>query len=328
MHDSALGAAPLSSSIEERGSCTSLLQGCGIGLRAQHQRRILAERPSIAWLEVHSENYFAPGGPQLASLQRIREHYPLSLHGVGLSLGSTDELDQTHLRELERLVRTTQPALISEHLSWGSVSGRFVNDLLPLPYTEEALHHTAARVRAVQDRLGRQILIENVSSYIRFAQSQLSEWEFLVSLARESGCAILLDVNNVYVSATNHGFDPERYLDAVPAEMVGEIHLAGHTVTELDGCQIRIDTHSERVCQAVWDLYAYAVGRLGAIPTLIEWDTDIPELEVLIEEASRAGEIAGRVSGLAATSWWASPVSDSAGGEGPYTAPARSFGSS
>jgi uncharacterized protein (UPF0276 family) len=290
--DLSLDTTPLSSRREERAASCPRRVRTGIGLRAQHHAQIAAQRPAIGWVEAHSENYFAHGGSQREFLTKIRAHYPLSLHGVGLSLGSIDPLDRRHLRELERLVREFEPMLVSEHLSWGSVGGRFVNDLLPLPYTEEALRHMAGRVGQVQDVLGRQILIENVSSYLEFTCSQMAEWEFLTALVRESGCAILLDVNNIYVSAMNHGFHAPTYLQAVPAAAVREIHLAGHAVNRVGPREIRIDTHGEPVCQAVWELYAQAVERFGAVPTLIEWDTDIPALDVLVAEAHKADGVA------------------------------------
>lgn len=272
----------------------------GIGLRVQHHAEVVARTPDVAWFEAHSENYFARGGAQRDTLARVRDNYALSLHGVGLSLGSTDPLDRAHLDEIARLVRDFQPALVSEHLSWSSVGGRFMNDLLPLPWTEEALTHLAGRVAAVQAHLGRQILVENVSSYLQFSCSQMPEWEFLAALAQESGCGILLDVNNIYVSACNHGFDPYVYLDFVPRGAVREIHLAGHSVNHVNGREILIDTHSTHVCEAVWDLYRAAITRFGAVPTLIEWDTDIPTLAVLMEEARLADRIAGDVLDVAA----------------------------
>jgi uncharacterized protein len=259
----------------------------GIGLRAQHHAELLQRRPSLGWVEVHSENHFARGGVQREVLHEVRGLYPLSLHGVGLSLGSTDPLDELHLNELKRLVRDFEPFLVSEHVSWGSVDGRFVNDLLPLPYTEEALRHTAQRVRAVQDALGRQILMENVSSYLQFSGAQLTEWQFLAALVAESGCAILLDVNNVYVNAMNHGFDPQVYLNCIPSAAVHEIHLAGHSTTRIGRREVLIDTHGTAVCAAVWDLYGAALNRFGRIPTLIEWDTDLPALDVLIAESQK-----------------------------------------
>lgn len=263
----------------------------GIGLRTAHQTEMLNRRPAIAWLEVHSENYFADGGAQIDALLRLREDYPLSLHGVGLSPGSTDPLDGEHLRRLRRLIDRSAPALVSEHLAWGSVDGTFANDLLPMPYTAEALGHMVARVNEIQDRLGRQILIENISSYLQYAGPELTEWEFLGALARESGCGLLVDVNNIYVSACNHGFDADTYLGALPAACVGELHLAGHTVNHYGDRQILIDTHSAPVCDAVWALYARALARFGPVPTLIEWDTDLPALDVLLAEAGIADAV-------------------------------------
>ncbi|MEO8309518.1 MAG: DUF692 domain-containing protein [Pseudomonadota bacterium] len=257
----------------------------GIGLRAVHHQELLASRPAAAWLEGHSENYFMLGGAQRDIIEALRQDYPLSLHGVGLSLGSTDPLDREHLRKLRDLVRRTEPGFVSEHLSWSSVNGKFLNDLLPMPYTEEALLHMAARVRELQDHLGRQVLIENISSYLRFAGSQLEEWDFLAALAQQADCLLLVDLNNVFVSARNHGFDARRYLQALPAARVRELHLAGHTVNHHNGRDILIDTHSTRVCEAVWDLYDHALGCFGPVPTLIEWDTDIPALDVLLDEA-------------------------------------------
>jgi len=264
----------------------------GVGLRAQHHADIVAHKPAVGWFEAHSENYFAAGGAQRSCLTRIRTDYALSLHGVGLSIGSTDPLNRQHLEQIVRLVRDFEPMLVSEHLSWSSVGGRFSNDLLPLPYTEEALRHMATRVRDVQNALGRQILIENVSSYLQFTCSRMPEWEFLNSLVEESGCGILLDVNNVYVSACNHGFDASAYLQGLPCSVVKEIHLAGHTVRRIGEQEIRIDTHNTHVCDAVWDLYGIAAKRFRGVPTLIEWDADIPSLEVLVAEAHKADDIA------------------------------------
>lgn len=260
----------------------------GIGLRSVHHEAVVHERPRIGWLEVHSENYFADGGAQIEHLAKAHALYPLSLHGVGLSLGSTDPLNTDHLRKLKRLVRWSEPAFVSEHLSWGSVDGTFLNDLLPLPYTEEALTHMIQRVTQVQDYLGRQILIENISSYLQFAGAQLPEWEFLATLAQESGCGLLVDVNNVYVSACNHGFDAYYFLSVLPRECVQELHLAGHTVNRFGDREIRIDTHSAPVCDAVWKLYEHALRCFGPLPTLLEWDTDIPALDVLVAEANKA----------------------------------------
>lgn len=263
----------------------------GIGLRAEHYDAVLEDRPPVGWLEVHSENYFGAGGKPLDYLECIRARYPLSLHGVGLSIGSTDPLNRQHLAKLKELIRRFEPALVSEHLSWSSVGGRYFNDLLPLPYTEEALDHMVARVAQVQDALGRQILIENPSSYLQYVESAIPEWEFLVELAERTGCGVLLDVNNIYVSACNHGFDATAYLQAVPRHIVREIHLAGFTVNRVDGGEILIDTHNQPVWPPVWALYRQAVQRFGRIPTLIEWDTDLPELTVLVDEAYRADAI-------------------------------------
>ena len=272
----------------------------GIGLRAQHHAEILARRPPIAWFEAHSENYFGAGGAHRAQLARIRSQYPLSLHGVGLSLGSTDPLNSDHLRQLKRLVRELDPVLVSEHLSWSSVGGRYLNDLLPLPYTEEALRHTAARIGDVQDAFGRQISIENISSYLRFECTEVTEWEFLTALVRESGCAILLDINNLYVNSMNHGFDAYSYLDGISPAAVREFHLAGHTLTRCGGRDIRIDTHSTYVATEVWDLYGMALERFGPRPTLIEWDADIPALSVLQTEAAEADAMMERFCAIAA----------------------------
>lgn len=268
----------------------------GIGLRAPHQYEVLDTPPAVGWLEVHCENYFADGGPALELLARARERYPISLHGVGLSLGSTDPLDPEHLRKLKALAARIEPALVSEHISWSSVGSRFLNDLLPLPYTEEALVHICTRITQVEDFLGRRMLVENISSYLQFPHSTIPEWEFVAEVARRADCGILLDVNNIYVSASNHRFDPLKYLRAIPAQAVGEIHLAGH---ESRGDTL-IDTHSRPVCDAVWALYREAVDRFGAVPALIEWDNDIPELAVLVAEAHKADVILGESRARAA----------------------------
>jgi hypothetical protein len=251
---------------------------------------ILETRPALGWVEVHSENYFGRGIPR-HYLERIRKDYPVSLHGVGLSVGSTDALSRNHLAALRDLIADIDPLFVSEHLSWSSVGGRYLNDLLPLPCTEEALVHVIARVNEIQERLGRQMLIENISSYLQFAESAIPEWEFLAELANRSGCAVLLDVNNIFVSATNHGFDAHRYLQAIPVRAVREMHLAGFTRKTFEGGEILIDTHNRRVVPEVWRLYEAAVARFGAVPTLIEWDSDLPPLAVLLDEARRAQAI-------------------------------------
>lgn len=260
----------------------------GIGLRAVHHDEFLATRPRVPWVEVHSENFFADGGRQVAVLEAVRRDYGVSLHGVGLSLGSTDPLDAGHLRRLRRLVDRTEPALVSEHAAWGSVQGRFFNDLLPLPLTAEALDHLVSRVVAVQDYLRRPILVENVSSYLRVGDDEMSEWDFMTGLARRSGCQLLLDVNNVYVSSRNHGFDPHEYLAAVPVELVAEMHLAGHSVVANGSEELLVDTHDAPVTPAVWQLYAAAVERFGRVPTLLEWDARLPPLDELVAEARKA----------------------------------------
>lgn len=262
----------------------------GIGLRAEHTVEFLGTRPDVGFVEAHSENHFG-GGKPLHFLERARRDYPLSLHGVGLSIGSADPLNEAHLARLAALVRRLEPALVSEHLCWSSVGGVYANDLLPLPLTEEALVHVVARVQQVQERLGRTILLENVSSYVEFAASALPEPQFLAEVARRSGCGILLDVNNIHVSACNHGFDPLTYLDAIPRAAVREMHLAGFTTRHIDGAEFLIDTHSAPVADAVWALYEQALQRFGPVPTLIEWDADLPPLATLLGEARHADRL-------------------------------------
>ena len=268
----------------------------GIGLRAPHCREINDTRPDIAWVEDHSENYFGDGGQPHQFLERIRRDHALSLHGVGLGIGSALPLDRGHLDKLARLIERYQPGLVSEHLCWGASGGRHLNDLLPLPYTEEALAHVCSRIEQTQAHLGQQILIENVSSYLQFRHSTIPEWEFLAEVAARSGCAILLDVNNIYVSAVNHGFDARTYLNAIPAAAVREIHLAGFDASG----PCLIDTHGSAVSDDVWTLYRAAIARVGPRPTLIEWDTDIPALGVLLAEAAKATDILENVNVVAA----------------------------
>ncbi|MCR4302542.1 MAG: DUF692 domain-containing protein [Sulfuricaulis sp.] len=263
----------------------------GIGLRAEHYREVTDSLPPVGWLEAHSENYFGDGGTPLDYLERAREDYPISLHGVGLSLGSCDPLNRQHLEKLKSLIQRFEPGLVSDHLSWSSVDGSYFNDLLPLPYTEEALSLIAERVQQAQDYLGRELLIENPSSYLQYAHSTIPEWEFLAEVARIAGCGILLDINNIHVSATNHGYDPQQYLRAIPADKVREMHLAGFTVNHYPEGNILIDTHNAPVADDVWALYRQAVERLGSFPTLIEWDTDLPPLQVLLDEARQADKI-------------------------------------
>jgi uncharacterized protein (UPF0276 family) len=256
----------------------------GIGLRAPHYAQLARRSPPLGFLEVHSENYFAAGGPALAWLERFRRDYPLSLHGVGMSLGSADPLDEAHLAKLAALAERFEPVLVSEHLCWSSIGGRHANELLPLPFTHEAAAHVAERIQRVQERLRRPILVENVSSYHAFAESALPEEGFVAEVARRAGCKLLLDVNNVYVNSRNHGFDARAYIESLDPDCVGELHLGGHA--ECDG--MLVDTHGAPVCEAVWALYGAALARFGPRPTLVEWDTDIPALEVLLAEAARA----------------------------------------
>ena len=274
----------------------SLPAAAGIGLRSPHVREVIERRPPIAWLEVHSENYFADGGPVLATLDRIRADYPLSLHGVGMSLGSADPLDPAHLAKLKRLADRVEPSAVSEHLCWSGIDGRHFNDLLPLPYTPEALAHVCARVERVQDVLGRPILVENVSSYYAFPESTIPECEFVAAVAARTGCRLLVDVNNIYVNARNHGLDPHAYLAAIPPTAVAEIHLAGFDASG----PIVIDTHGAPIAPEVWRLYEEAVERFGRVPTLIEWDTDIPELAVLEHEAATAQAVLAAHDAVAA----------------------------
>lgn len=272
----------------------------GIGLRAGHHAAMLAQRPDVGWLEVHAENHFSSAGSAHAALDALRAIYPISLHGVGLSLGGTDPMDREHLAQLAAAIDRYQPALVSEHLCWGAAGGRHTNDLLPMPNTHEALRHVASRIVEAQDALGTELLIENVSSYLEFRDAEMTEWEFLAALARESGCRLLLDVNNVYVSAHNHGFDAHDYLHALPRESVAEIHLAGHSTRRVGDRELLIDTHDALVCDDVWSLYVAAITRFGRQPTLIEWDTNLPELSVLVGEAHHADRIAGETLALAA----------------------------
>ena len=268
----------------------------GIGLRSPHVAHVLATRPRVAFFEVHSENYYVDGGPALSALSRIRADYPLSLHGVGMSLASAEPLDVTHVDKLRKLIARVEPALVSEHLCWGAIGGRHLNDLLPLPYTEESLALVASRVSELQERLGREVAIENISSYLTFAESTIPEWEFVAALVHRTGCKLLLDVNNVYVNATNHGFASERYIAAMPRAAVAEIHLAGFE----NANGVLIDTHGAHVSRDVWELYARTIERIGPCPTLIEWDTDIPAFAVLEEEAATAQRIMERRDALAA----------------------------
>jgi len=262
--------------------------GTGIGLRPPHYADVAAGRAPVDWLEVISENFMVEGGNPRRMLRAARERHPVVLHGVSMSLGSMDPLDDRYLEALAALAREVQPAWISDHLCWSSFGGHSAHDLWPLPYTEEALEHVAARVARVQEQLGRRILVENVSSYVTFRHSTLSEWEFLAALAERADCGLLLDINNVFVSARNHGFDPIAFLDGVPVARVGQYHLAGHS----DKGTHLLDTHDHPVCDDVWALFRHAVRRLGPRATLLERDDDIPPLDELCAEAQRAADVA------------------------------------
>lgn len=267
-----------------RPPAVSLPAQAGLGLRAPHLSQVRREKPAVPWFEVHSENYFVDGGPSLAVLEDIRENHALSLHGVGMSLGGADNLDRDHLRRLKTLAERIEPAAISEHLCWSAIGGRWLNDLLPLPYSHEALARVCSHVEQVQEALGRRILVENVSSYLRFLPEEMPEWRFVAEVAKRTGCGVLLDVNNIYVSACNHGFAASDFLAGIAVGSVGEIHLAGYE--EVDG--LLVDTHSRPVYPAVWSLYEAALKRFGPLPTLIEWDQDIPDFAVLQGEAATA----------------------------------------
>ncbi|HWA41956.1 MAG TPA: DUF692 domain-containing protein [Hypericibacter adhaerens] len=271
------------------GAGRDLPRRAGVGLKAEHYRTILETRPDIGFFEVHAENYMGAGGPPHRYLSAIRDRHPLSLHGVGLSIGADRPLDPDHLRRLKALVARYQPGLFSEHLAWSSHDAGFLNDLLPVPYTLPALRRVADHIDEVQEALGRQILLENPSTYLAFAESCYSETDFLAELVRRTGCGLLLDVNNVYVASTNQQWDPFRYIDACPLGAVREIHLAGHAREEDErGRPLLIDTHDRPVDEIVWDLFAHAVRRIGPVPTLIEWDAKLPGWPALKAQADRA----------------------------------------
>ena len=260
----------------------------GIGLRSQHLADVLGNPPDVGWLEIHSENFLSEGGPPIRTLEKIRQDYPISCHSVGLSLGSAEGIDTDHVERLRRLYAHIEPKLISDHLSWSVAEGIYLNDLLPLPYTDESLDVVCGNVSHAQDLLERQLLIENPSTYMSFAASTIPEPEFLRELAARTGCALLVDINNIFVSATNLGFDAKRYLDSLSGAPIHEIHLAGHTRRTIDAAVILIDDHGSPVTEPVWRLYDYAIARLGPRPTLIEWDTDIPPLATLVGEARKS----------------------------------------
>lgn len=264
--------------------------GFGLGLRVHHYETILASNPDVDWFEVLSENYLVPGGKPRHYLDRIRERYPIVMHGVSLSVGGSDPLNRDYLKQLRALADEIQPRWISDHLCWTGTDGINLHDLLPLPYTEEALRHVVRRVGEVQEALGRRLLLENVSSYLAYTHSEMSEWEFLREVAQQADCLILLDINNVYVSGHNHGFDPAEYIDAIPVNRVQQFHLAGH---RHQGEYI-VDTHDEPVIDPVWALYAHALRRFGPVSTMIERDDNIPPLAELVAELDQARDIARR----------------------------------
>jgi len=271
------------------GSRASLIPAkAGIGLRFQHHHAVVEMRPDIAWMEVHTENYMG-GGPPLRCLDAIRRDVPIALHGVGLSLGSTQGLDPAHLDRIRQVADRIEPGLMSEHVAWSVVDGHYLPDLLPLPMTEEALDVVCRHVDQMQSYLNRRILVENPSTYVTFRHSTIPEWEFMAVVAARTGCGLLCDVNNIFVSAQNHGWDASAYLAGLPAPAIGEIHLAGHAVRHLaDGGTLRIDDHGSAVVPEVWAFYQEALARFGLVPTLIEWDNNIPPLDVLLAEARRA----------------------------------------
>ena len=265
----------------------SVCDPAGIGLRSPHYQDMIDDTPAIGWLEIHPENYFG-GGAHRHALSQIREHYPLSMHAVGLSLGSDQPLDKTHLRQFKELIDIFNPFVISDHASWSASGNAHMNDLLPLPYTAETLERLARNVDQAQHYFGRTMLIENPSTYIAFQDDEMPEYDFMNALCDRTGCGILLDVNNIFVQSRNHGIDPARYIDQINPDYVGEIHLAGHIEKKAGEHTILVDTHNKRVRNEVWDLYAHAVRRFGRVPTLIEWDQDFPPLQTLLDEAARA----------------------------------------
>lgn len=270
----------------------------GIGLRSAHAAEMISSRPAVGFIEAHSENYFRIGGAPFEQLVRARESYPLSLHGVGLSLGSAGGVSADHLQKLKTLVDIVQPDLVSEHVSWNAADGKALPDLLPLPMTREALGAICANINHVQDVLQRKILVENPSSYLRFAGQEMAEPAFLAEVAKTTGCGILLDVNNIAVSAHNMNFDAAAYIDTLPQGIVGEIHLAGYQVNTIGDGSIFIDAHNHAVYDGVWDLYAQALARFGDVPTLVEWDADLPLLPLLVAEAAKADAVRARICGV------------------------------
>ena len=272
-----------------------MINGYGLGLRTDHYAEFVEQKPQLDWLEIISENYLVPGGKPLHFLDRIRADYPMVMHGVSLSIGSVDPLDFVYLKQIKSLAQRVEPGWISDHLCWTGVDHTNLHDLLPLPYTEETLRHLTRRISRVQEFLGRRILLENVSSYVLCAQDEMSEWEFVSELAARADCFLLLDVNNVYVSARNHGFNPHDYIDALPGNRVRQIHLAGHQ----DNGELVIDTHDHPIRDEVYELYAHTLRKLGPIPTMIERDDHIPPLQELLAELEQVRQTAASAIGLA-----------------------------
>jgi uncharacterized protein len=273
----------------------------GVGYKARHFEALMADPGPVAWVEVHAENYMGAGGRPLAQLRALAERFPVSVHGVGLSIGGEGRLDPEHLQRLRHLLDWLQPASFSEHLAWSTHDGAFLNDLLPLPYTADTLARVCTHIDEVQDRLGRRMLLENPSSYLAFSESEMAETEFLDAVVRRTGCGLLLDVNNVFVSATNLSVDARAYLAAFPMAAVGEVHLGGHDAQDDGaGAPLLIDNHGAPVADPVWTLYAEAMAAAGPLPTLIEWDTDVPDWPVLRDEAARAGAILSAIPEAAA----------------------------
>jgi len=266
---------------------TNTIQGAGLGLRPSHYQEVFNTKPDIPWFELLSDNYMSDGGLPILRAEKIRENYPITLHGVGMSLASADPLDMDYLARLKALINRLDPIYVSDHLAWVSVNQQHTHDLLPFPYTEFTLKHISDRINQVQDFLGREILVENPSSYLDFHATEMTEWEFISKLSKQCDCNLLLDINNIYVSAINHGFDPNEYLRAIPENRVKEIHLAGYEKME----NYLFDTHGYPIHPPVWDLYKTALKRFGAIPTLIEWDTDIPDFTILQAEALKAEKL-------------------------------------
>lgn len=270
---------------------SSTLRVSGIGLRTPHISEFLEKKPGVAWVEVHAENYFVQGGRPLAQLEQVRQDYPVSLHSVSLSLGSTDDINWQHLTQLRDLSKQIDACLISDHLSWSSFNGQYFHDLLPLPFTDETLNHLVNRIKDVQDFLGRQIILENISRYLSFPQSTLNEWDFFREVVTQSGCGILLDLTNIHVSAMNLDFNPMHYLSALPANAIHEIHLSGFSSIKVGNQEILIDSHNTPILPAVWDLFRQALRLYGIKPVMIEWDKDLPTLDKLTLEAYRAETI-------------------------------------